>query len=350
MLVLIHAWNAAELILPEIVKRSEQDITKLIPNPNGPIRGIPLDYFFDKNHLNYSLSTYCPQMKVYSSINDLYNQPNVQQPIKFGVTDLTESFVNASVIEHPEEIPRQLKEFLDKQSPPDKRKYPVRFHLSATVFRWPTAYDPPEFVRNFGRILRIREDVRRIAASGLFNMQKQFKLKLDPRSGIKRDSFVGVHLRTEKDVEGAFADYDTQAAYYLSYVVDSHAPLVYLASGATGQDIDSFTARAKDFNVTTVVKKDILDGTDIEVLGKLSWDQRALIDYEIMLRAGLVAGMSESSFSWNLAMRRQNAYGDFGGSEPVTSGKSHNIMWKDRFSTVFGNSVRGQAMQSTIWP
>ncbi|EOO02074.1 putative alternative oxidase protein [Phaeoacremonium minimum UCRPA7] len=338
----------ADVVFPDIVRRSDTDITKLNPHPIGPPKGIPMDYFFDFNHLNQSLAAFCPQMKVYRSLNDLYDVPSVLQAETVALHELTENFVNGTIIEYPDRIRRQFYEHLEELKPAKNRIYPMRVHLAKTAFAWPTAYDDPGFTKNFGRILRIREDIRLLAASGLYNMQKRFNLNLDPRNGIKRDSFIGVHLRTEKDVAGEFPPYETQAAYYLNYLAQNHIPVVYLATGATEENVTAFAERAQEFGATSVLKRDILDAPELALLDTFSWDQRALIDYEIMLRAGLITGTSESVFAWNLAMRRKNAYGSSGESKPLNPELS--IQWQDQYSTIFGDAEKSPVYKATIWP
>jgi hypothetical protein len=337
------------LILPEIIKRSESDITNLIPNKIGPPRGVTLDHFFDMNHLNHTLSTSCPQMRIHASLNDLYNQPTLLKAAKFDITELTEQFIlDGMVLERPELIAEQLMSWIDEQSPPAKRRYPIRFQMAHTVFRWPTEADGLDFASHFGRILRVRPDIRRVAASGLFNLQKRFGLRLDPRNGIRQDSFVGVHLRTEADAEGIFANYETQADSYVTEVIDNQMPVVYVATGDTGENVAALAARLRDHDVTTIVKNDILDGQDLSTMRRLTWDQRALVDYEIMLHCGLMLGLSDSAFSWNLAMRRANAYRSHGEPPPVE--QRGDVQWQDRFSTLFGRSDYGSVFRATIWP
>lgn len=303
---------------------------------------------FDLDHLVQSLTLYCPQMKIWSSLDDLYDVPTVLVPARVAFPLLTDKFVNGTILAEPEKIKAQFDDFIEKDKPKETRKYPIRVHLGETLFTWPVAYDGADFARNFGRILRTREDVKLLAASGLYNMRKRFNLNLDPRQGIRRESFVGVHLRTEKDVADKFPDYETQASSYLNYIAINKVPVVYLATGATDDHVKRFALRAKDFNATTVMKKDILEGAELALLNSFSWDQRALIDYEIMLRAGLITGTSDSSFMWNLAMRRKNAYEVFG--QPWVLEVNENIMWQDKYSTIFGKSEKAPSMQYGIWP
>jgi hypothetical protein len=309
-----------------------------------------MDYFFDTDHLNASLSTYCPQLRVYRSLSDLWEVPSLLTATSFDVGQLSIKLVNSSIIEKPSLVSTQIKTFVNQKSPPAERKHPVRFNMKATNWVWPTESDGADFARHFGRILRIRTDARKLAAAALFNLHKKFDLRIDPRRGIKNDSFVGVHLRTEVDTanNNMFPSYEEQAAYYLDYAVRSGNPIVYLATGATQANVTAFVTRARDFNITTVLKKDILtDPEDMRTLDKFSYDQRALVDYEIMLRAGLMTGTSASPFAWNLAMRRRNAYG---GTSAVETTAVDFVQFKDRYSTIFGKSVGGRVLQATIWP
>ncbi|KAH8884524.1 hypothetical protein GQ53DRAFT_661656 [Thozetella sp. PMI_491] len=339
----------AELILPRVVERNSKDITKTTPNGGkGPMKSTSLEHFFDQKHLEHALSTSCPQMKVHQSMDDLWDVPSLLNAVRFKIMDTGIPMTNG-VISDVSNLGGRLQAFVLKHWPKEKRPTPIHFELDLTWFSWPVTADEPAVAQNFGRILRIREDARQLAASALFNMKKLFTLSLDPRKGIHQRSFVGVHLRTERDIISKdFPPYETQAAYYLDYITRSKIPLAYMATGATQENITAFAERAKDFNVTVVQKTDILEGEDLNTLYGMSWDQRALVDYEIMLRAGLVAGVAESSFAWNLALRRRNTYGGFGSPEH----KSNNsyVQWQDQYSVVFGKSPKGQRMMRTIWP
>jgi len=337
----------AELVLPDIVQRSESELATPVPKGPGPRRGVPLDYFFDRQHLNDTLSTYCLQLKLYSSMNDLYDVPSLLQSIKLSIGRLSSDVVHGTILAKPERLGKQIKDYLDRQSPPPRRKYPFHVHLDTPTFTFPTAFDPVGFAANFGRVLRVRQDARELAASALFNMKKMFDLDLDPRNGIDRDSFMGVHLQTEQDVTGVFPAYETQAADYLYCIAQNKIRLAFLATGAAAEDVSLFAERAKDFNATTVTKKDVLGGEDLRRLERLSWDQRGLVDYEVMLRAGLIAGTAESSFAWNLAIRRSRAYGVTNSTQPRARGG--NVRWQDQYSVIFGHSEAGESMQLSIW-
>jgi hypothetical protein len=291
-------------------------------------------------------------MKIYRSLNDLWEVPSVLTAHKISINETRIQQTDIGVIAMPENVGTQLSDYVNKLSPPDKRAHPVRFNLETTYFAWPTASDGDPFARHFGRILRTRRDARRLAAAAIFAMQQRYDLRMDPRAGIPRaeNGFVGVHLRTEKDaVENKFPPYEEQASAYLEYASQSAASVAFLATGASPENVTAFVQRSRELNVSTVLKRDLLlDPEEGAALAALTYDQRALVDYEVMLRAGLMTGTAQSAFAWNLAMRRRNAYGHT--SDPEPTDPNSTIQWKDQYSTIFGQSKVGAAMQLTIWP
>lgn len=347
--------------MPGIIRRNDDDIADLTPgNPKGTYKSKTMDYFWDYDHLNFTLATYCPQMRIHPSMNELWNVPSVLSSIGIGLKELRVPLVKTSVIKDMTLFKKRIAEYVQEKSPLRERRMPVRFHMAATYFAWPTEADSPVLRRNWGRILRSRRDARELAASALFGLQTRFRLRLDPRRGLgaaeepsthaKADTFVGVHLRTEVDA-AKYPPYEEQAAYYLHHLQRSGAAVAFLATGASREHVATFRQRARDLNVTVVCKQDLLGGDELGMLERhLSYDQRALVDYEIMLRAGLVVGTSQSSFAWNLAMRRANLYEHVGNSNSTPAAGRSKVQWQDGYTTLFGQSEAGEALQRTIWP
>lgn len=249
---------------------------------------------------------------------------------------------------------------------------------------WPTLNETFEGVREFGKLLRVREDVRALAASAVWNLVARY-------GGDMGRGFVGVHLRTEKDARDAgFPGFDDQAAYFFDYLrnhtsfsASSLAPkaegdsssstdraekVIFLATGLTEKDDDvkRFRQRAATDlpDASILLKRDLLDAAEIKVLNGLSWDQRALVDYEILLRAGIMLGIVESRFAWAVALRRAEAYGEEegaaaafrarpGGEEAFAAGtyeKAELAMWVDRWSRLFGRTESAVAVYLGTWP
>ena len=84
---------------------------------------------------------------------------------------------------------------------------PVLVSLYKPLLQWPIDYDQPAFIACFGRILKLNEDVRRLAAKVLYAMDEEFHLGLNPKiPGIQEGKFYGAHLRTAVDAAKAGVD------------------------------------------------------------------------------------------------------------------------------------------------
>ncbi|KAL8355801.1 hypothetical protein RB601_001213 [Gaeumannomyces tritici] len=378
--------TASGLILPEIIQRSEHDIAKAVPNSKGPVRGVSLDYFFDKEHLTTSLGRLCPQMKLYSSINDLANVPSVLNGIKLEIPKafaskavVPISLVHGTVVADVQKLSQAVRAHI--KSKDDAKLRPLKMQLPWAAFWYPVASDPPEFVASFGRLLRVRADARRLAAETLFALRASYGLDLDPRrarpsgsgpetGGALTKSFMGVRLRTDRDIQvksPPWPSYVDQAPHFLGLMAERKAPVMYLAQGASAANETSLKARGEDLGATVVTKWDLLEGAglqaEVQALHALSWDQQSLVDYEVMLRAGLVAGIAHSSFAWNLAARRRVAYGVAHKALGINASRAEtlqlpkgNVQYQDSHTVIFraGTGMtapkNAEAMELTIWP
>ncbi|KAH8675358.1 hypothetical protein BX600DRAFT_431944 [Xylariales sp. PMI_506] len=330
----------AEVVIPEIIRRSDK----------GKSRGATVDYFFDKQHLNWTLSTFCPQMKIYWSIDDLYNVP-MPSPLGFTPDMLHMGLVYDSLMEKPWTFAEVFQDFFDEHTNPKTRVWPFRVNVGQTLFSWSVHYDTPAFVRNFGRIFRFRSDVRQLAASALYTLQSEWLgTHVDANATVvNHEGFVGVHLRTEKDVwDTGLPPYEEQAAYYFDFILQSPYRLAYLASGAKGQNITAFKERAQDFGITVLTKNDLLSADEQDYLSSLTIDQQALVDFELLLRSDLMAGISDSIFSWAVALRRAAFGGDVGG-ESMRPAEGH-FRWQDNLSTIMGKEGKQINVQYGNWP
>ncbi|KAK8020952.1 hypothetical protein PG990_006090 [Apiospora arundinis] len=312
----------AELIIPEIVRRDDKNIAKVVPDPKGAQRGEPPDYFYDRDHLNWALSTFCPQMKVYWSIDELFDAP-VARSIPFRLDDLGLDRVDQTVIAQPENWASEFNKYLDFKSNPKTRLYPFMVNVAQTRYVWPTSYDSPAFVRSLGRILRFRRDVRELGASIFFSLRKRLDESRGGQ-GVEGNSdtnstlgFVGVHLYEQEDFW------------------DKH--------------VTSFTERGREVNITVVTKRDLLDPDEIGYLSNLSWDQQSLVDYELLLRADRMVGSSGSSFPWSIALRRGTAGGTAGSQ--AGSSEDSQIRWQDARSAIMGRADDyNKNMEKATWP
>lgn len=386
---------------------------------------MPLSYFFNEAHLLRTLNRHCPQLKIYSSIDDLYDKPSLLKPLPVSIPNLAPAQsppgtasvpLAAPLLRDPGHLRTHFATYLDTELPPERRHYPVRVHVEPSIFVWPPATDGEQVRSDLGKLLRTRDDVRALAASALWNLVRRYDLPMpDLRKGYgpppvidsgkpeaaknkevpaPPSGYIGVHLRTEKDAVDSqvFPHYDDQAEYFLSYLSALNPPppftgfparveqppalpakvkqrIIYLATGLppNHQDVLRFRATAADRNVTVVMKHDLLfDAGERDMLDELTFDQRALVDREVLLRAGMVLGMVESSFAWEIALKRAVSFEDGKGHEPGegfnpspgmtdlasfgTVERGRIMMWKDRFSRLYGLVERAGVIYLGTWP
>jgi len=195
--------------------------------------------------------------------------------------------------------------------------------------------------------LRFREDVRRLAATVLYAMDTNHDINVDPMAGIQPGKFYGAHLRTAIDAMAAgWTNYANQSANYLSSAVAHNLPLIYLACGNEG-DIERFTDSAGNKSIAVTTKNELLFGLgfkdELAEMQALTWDQQGLVDYEVLLRSSVFGGTWESSFGWNIAMRRHVGGGlsmeDRAGLESTTF-RSTSIYSSSTFSKSTRSSSR----------
>jgi hypothetical protein len=216
----------------------------------------------------------------------------------------------------------------------------------------PVCNDSTAFVTNIGRVLEIRSDARLLAGHAISSMSTRFKFPLATKPGVIENAFVGVHLRTEVDaVNVGYLSFEQQAAAYIEYINSTSLRVVYAASGnITSLELFAKAASALSPPAQVLTKWDLLSEEDVAVLNSSTWDQQALVDYLILERSSKFAGLSESSFSWGLAYKRQL----FSDVAPCTLDSTEEmndddgIVYQDNLSKICGRKY--DFFVDKMWP
>jgi hypothetical protein len=316
---------ATGFIIPEImVRRPKADSL----NELHAQRIVPFTYFFNQKHFKTTLGAACPRMHIYDHQNDLWDVPSTASPVRLLHPHLATPFhmQAETMMLNPSNWTNAFNDHLNTSHPAKFSEVkPVLVSLHKPLLQWPINYDQPPFIACFGRILRLNEDVRRLAAKILYAMDEEFQLGMNPQiPGIQEGKFYGAHLRTAIDaVRAGWTPYENQSDNYLLHAASSQLRLIYAASDSP-PDLLQFTDDAANYtipmNVTT--KELLLVGQSYAreraEMAELTLDQQSLVDYEVLMRASKVGGTWESSFSWNLAMRRHIVVGQ-GSWIPIVS-------------------------------
>jgi hypothetical protein len=253
-------------------------------------------------------------MTIIPHINDLWDHPTTANPLPIAPISVSHLPEAPGVMAAPSEWLAGFRAFLNESAPNFSESKPVVINMGTPLLQFPLSYDDPKFVATFGRILRFREDTRRLASTVLYALNKQYNLNLDASAtGIPADKFYGAHLRTAADAAaGGWTPYAIQSGNYLDSATSHYLPIIYLACG-NPTDRTLFTSTATNMNITVLTKREILSdpefSDELAEMESLTWDQQALIDWEVLLRSSMFGGTWESSFAWNIALRRHVVVG-----------------------------------------
>lgn len=282
--------GATYLVVPQFHRRSSTDLFEL----NGQLADF--EHFFDREHFRTTIRDACPHIRVVDSEEEGWSRPDLGIPM-FGAA------INESSLQ---------------ESSPWRVEFDAWFLQNTAAMAKPvvlTSYDPGRgravlddgipFYFSFGRILELRPDVRRLAATAIEEIAKKFRLKIQPEQNICLNAFLGAHLRTSNDAvkAGWNPDYEEQTDHYIAQAKAAGLKVIY-AAGGNDRDLRRFADKAARRGIDVVNKYDLLTGNDLRELVNLSWDQRGLMDLEILMKASAFGGYTRSSFSHNVAFRR----------------------------------------------
>jgi len=334
--------GATELIMPQIQRRAEHDLANIF---TGGFH--PFEYFFDRQHFVDSMATYCPQMNVRRNASDVPHADQLLARTEFYPKDLnidTDGCDGRGVNRHLDMFRPKFDRWLKtKRVPTADAPVSVRFKW-ATFFEWPTHRDGPEFSNTFGDLLRIRQDIRELAAATLREMEKF--AGVTPKPPKLAAPFLGIHLRTESDALGFWPSFDEQSDGYLATGKNRELKHAYLACGDAEQ-AKLFRAKAEGkTKIQVATKMDLLKGEDLKRLTDLSWDQQALVDFLVLTKSAHFTGCSFSSFAMNIAFKRH-----------IMTRGINTLQWKspgDKYSSLIGRFESWYGdwmfMYECMWP
>lgn len=292
--------SGSHIVLPGYVKRTDKSLDWM-DESNGYH---PFDNMFDSEWITSTMSTHCPQIYVYRTIDDVPYNTTIKAEYNMLPARSDKQAANNE--------PTLLAHFSHWLK--DQPGYmPGELNLvrsTAQIWNF-DLYPQPKLRAAFGRLLKINPQMRELAATAVFNMRSHVKPNIiDPGDQLHRDAYCGVHLRTEVDAAKSgwlksYGDFETQTDVYIKMCKSQGLQVIYVASG-NQNDIIRFTQKAeKEAGITVLSKHELLAAPqDREVLESLTWDQQGALDWEILSRSSFFSGPTMSSFSWNIAFRR----------------------------------------------
>ncbi|CAK4033265.1 Hypothetical predicted protein [Lecanosticta acicola] len=298
----------ASIILPGFAGRDSENI--------GNVWGGHKHFgeFFDQEWFVETMGKVCPEMEVYvfeegMKMKEAVNGERGNYMPRTRRMDSGFENTWKAAVEQLEGWLREVK--TDDEAKDQEAGGTTMVNLERTLWDVDTRSLPLGVRRNFGQMVRLRPDVRRLAAVAVQNLALRFGLDIDPGHAIPRHAFYGAHLRTEADAGGAGwlddanANFSAQTDAYIEQSLKHKLRVMYVATGDESE-LALFREKASKhkpaINITS--KYDLLPAREAAELKGLTWDQRALVDYEVLKRSSIFGGFVKSSFSYNVAMAR----------------------------------------------
>ncbi|KAL0937507.1 alternative oxidase [Colletotrichum truncatum] len=294
----------ANVILPSYAMRRPKNETDAgLGFTDNDIGFHDFSHYFDKDWLLETMGEHCPQLKIYQTVEEASVTSNISDIYTWANARSDKDPKNTEAV-----LKEQFKKWLTSQkayTPGSRTLVPV----TATLLNF-DIHSRPKLRTALGRLLRINPDVRGLAGEVVWAMRERYNLKetLDPRDLVPRNSYCGVHLRTEDDAIRAgwtnIYTFDQQTDIFIEMCGRLGFRVIYVASGLQA-DVVRFAEKARASSLTVLGKHDLLSSPAQEMaLTLLSWDQQGALDYEVLARSSYFMGPSVSSFTWSLAIRR----------------------------------------------
>lgn len=301
----------------------------------------------------------CPQLKIHKSVDEaLVTADGVSRDLSLTPEALIEGDIPRTGLPEPAAWRGQFFDWLREQAnvTGETSSGPIVVNLQRSYMSYPIYSDGAAFALSFASLLQFRNDTRILATKVLKHTVEQ----LCPHSNINWDilpnCFFGVHLRTEADSFAAwgsagdywfYSHYGNQLKVYLEQAPRSRPAAIYVASGDR-YEVDRFAWDVANApatgNYTVVTKSDLLFGADAAALQALTFDQQALVDYLVLLRASDFAGVAHSSFAWSIALKRHQH------ARRRTDYLDAPEMLDDDLSKLYGTVKDFGDYPSVLWP
>ena len=308
------------MILPRLGTRADN-----LVDLGGEDKSVELSYLFDVTYFLDSWKLACPQIRAVVSDSEVPNLPPSGSSPHLAPSSVKSFEMRKYLIVDPTGWREAFDAWMGKKAVFDtmSAEKPVRVWQDLVLAQWNREAHPVEFANSFPRLFRYPVQTRRLAASALWSLEKKLGrpvvadaivLSSGPSSSSKVNSlsshrlaphsFLGAHMRVAADAAAAgWPGYEAQAPFYIAEAKRLNLTTIYLATGSP-EHYKKFQEDAAREGLSVFVKEDLLDEEELVELQNLTWDQQALVDFDVLMHSTWFYGFVRSSFSWSLALRR----------------------------------------------
>jgi GDP-fucose protein O-fucosyltransferase len=298
------------LVVPSIAKRNASGISNI---NTKDMEG--MGYLFDRNTFITRLSRSCPELHLLEQLEDFDSFSNLQKTLTLVPRSLEDKPLKRTGLRRPGAWRDSFDKWLAKNQPVVNAESGVHVKLGGAYYEYPIYHDGVEFAKNFGKILSFQETARYLAGAALWELRNRYELPIYSNVLVSEDAYFGSHIQVENDAVEALPAHDwplqrfeAQAKAQVEEIKRTNLTVVYVACGdvVVAERFASLakSALAPSRNMTVVTKNDLFRGKDLKLLESMTFDQQALVDFLVLVKATRFAGIGHSSFAWNVALRR----------------------------------------------
>lgn len=250
--------------------------------------------------------------------------------------------------------------------------HPAHVWENLAFAQWNREAHSIQFANSFPRLFRHPLHTRRLAASALWNLEKRLSRPIisdailfspaaepspsDMVNALLSDvvnslgsgrltphGYLGAHLRVAEDATAAgWPGYEAQAPFYISEAKRFNLTTIFLGTGSD-ENLKRFRDDTAREGIEVIVKEDILEEGELRELKLLTWDQQALIDFDILMLSTQFSGFVRSTFSWAIALRRSTLP-----EAGVGEWSKGELEYRDNLSSIVGryNNINPEG----LWP
>ncbi|TPX11370.1 uncharacterized protein E0L32_001188 [Thyridium curvatum] len=303
--------GATGLVVPRIRQRSDKDLADLFTD------FLPFNYMFDEDHFRTSMTTFCPQMTLYSNLTDIPSFHDAALQVEeIKPKDMVNKHVDwQDFNRHTDHWGDVFRKWLFEgfrvegtaaEATPDQRpRAPtvdkpriIRFKWGV-LWDWPVYRDGPEFATTFGSILKFHPELMYLGKQAVKSLHR-----LSRENGDPMGHFLGMHLRSESDSMGFWPQYEDQNKAYLDKAREKGYKTAYLATGNATEGQKLADGAQATLGMKVWSKTDLLEPQDLEKLQALTWDQQGVVDFIVLLASEYFVGVMPSSFSVYMTIKR----------------------------------------------
>ncbi|KAI1097127.1 hypothetical protein F4804DRAFT_205183 [Jackrogersella minutella] len=312
--------GATGLVMPRIHARSSSNLANLFRETQ------PFGYMFNEARFRDAMANACPRIAIFASPEDVPGAREKARREERTVDKIVERITpkqfggtragcdQRDPNRHTDQFGAAFRDWM-RSSAVERGWAPVNAVDNPRLVRftwgvlwdWPVLRDGSEFAATFGGLLKIRDDILDIADGIVASLRALAASKRGTEAAVGQ-SFLGVHLRTEADALSQWPPYENQTKAYLreAAIQGYQGRVAYLASGNESEAHKFGKEAIAALELEVKSKYDLLQDQDegLERLKALSWDQQALVDFVVLLNCDYFVGVSPSSFSINIALKR----------------------------------------------